>query len=223
MDVAGKGKRECSTCAGFPSKKCPPLDETESISVSSALGTTGFLGAMLRAVLALHTIYRLRDQIAWPTVSSVCIGRDVSPMNSSWAIKPLVSKMWLLHCSVGNTLYWSGFSTKELVKCLMTCLKAKCLVPVDPPTLDRNALYSQKVRSAYDGWTQSIAALSKTFWVCVFLWFYEKIMSSFFKWNLCFGCSMLCNKAENIFFWVSCLSFLLVSILLLIPVKILKL
>lgn len=191
MDVAGKDKRECSTCAELPSEKCPPLDKTvESVSVSesstlyahvsSALGNTGLLGATLRYVLALHTMYGLREQIAWPAVSSVCIGRDVSPMNSSWAIKPLASKMWLLHCSVGNTLYWSGFSTKELVKCLMTCLKAKCLVPVDPPTLDWNALCNQKIWSAYDGWTQSIAALSKTFWVCVFLWFYEKIMSSFF-------------------------------------------
>ena len=75
MGLAGKGKRECSTSAGLPSENRAPLDQTvEGISVpeslalcarvSSALGTAGLLGAMVRDVLALHTMYGLREQMA---------------------------------------------------------------------------------------------------------------------------------------------------------------
>lgn len=114
--MAGKGKTECSTSAGLPSENRAPLDQTvEGISVteglalcghvSTLLGSTGLLGATLRDVLAMHTMSGLRDQIASPTMSSVCTSRAVSAINSSWEIKPLESKMWLLHCSLGNTLY----------------------------------------------------------------------------------------------------------------------
>lgn len=156
MGLAGKGKSECSTSAGLPSENYAPLDQIiEGISVpvslalcaclSSALGSTGLLGATVKNVLALHTMYRLREQMALPTMSSVYIGRDVSTINSSWEIKLLASKMWLLHCSVGNMLYWSDFFTKASVKCLTACPRAECLVPVVPPTLDWNVLCSQKI------------------------------------------------------------------------------
>lgn len=105
--------------------------------------------AMLRVASVLHTMHGLREQVALPTMSSVCIGRDVSTINSSWEIKLLVSKMLLLRCSVDNTLYWSDFFTKALVKCLMACLKAECLVTVVPSTLDSNALCSQKIWSTF--------------------------------------------------------------------------
>lgn len=116
MGLAGKGKWDCYTSARLPLENHTPLDQTiegfsvlESLAlcahVSSALGSAGFLGAMLRDVFDLYMMYRLREQVPLPTMSSVCIGKYVSTMNSSWEIKPLASKMWLLHCCVGNTLY----------------------------------------------------------------------------------------------------------------------
>lgn len=73
--------------------------------VSSALGSAGLLGATLRDVLALHIMYGLREQMALPTMSSVHISKDASAINSSWEIKLLARKMWLLRCSVGNIFY----------------------------------------------------------------------------------------------------------------------
>jgi len=75
MGLAGKRKRERSTSAAHPSEKHGLLDQTvEGISVleslalcahvSSALGTAGLLGAMLSDVLALDTVYWLREQVA---------------------------------------------------------------------------------------------------------------------------------------------------------------
>lgn len=93
---------------------------------SSALGSRGFpvwQTATLK-MLVLYTMHGLWEQMALPTTSYICTGRDVHTINSSWEIKLLASKMWLLHCSVGNTVYWSDFFTKALVKCLMACPKA---------------------------------------------------------------------------------------------------
>lgn len=75
MGLARKGKRECSTSAGLPSENRAPLGQTvEGISVpeslalcarvSTVLGSAGLLGAMLRDVLAMHTMSGLRGQIA---------------------------------------------------------------------------------------------------------------------------------------------------------------
>lgn len=75
MGLAGKGKTECSTSAGLPSENRAPLDQTvedifvpETLAlcagVSSAVGSTGLLGATLRDVLALHTVYGLTEQMA---------------------------------------------------------------------------------------------------------------------------------------------------------------
>lgn len=57
----------------------------------------------------------------------------------------------------------------------------------------------------------------------MFLRFYKKTTSSFFNEAFVLYEACIIKLKIVFFFWVNCLSFLLVSILLLIPVRILKL